>query len=37
MSYIEFIQNLNIIDSEIAKIMYELYLDCLRNQAEDIE
>ena len=29
-SYNEFIQILGLLDTELAKTMYELYLDCLR-------
>lgn len=29
-SYDEFVQRLGLIDTEVAKTMYELYLDCLK-------
>lgn len=34
-SYNEFIKILGIVDTELAKTIYELYLDCLRKQSEE--
>lgn len=34
-SYNEFIQVLGLLDTELLKTMYELYLDCLREQSEE--
>lgn len=34
-SYNEFIVLLRLADTELAKTIYELYLDCLREQSEE--
>lgn len=34
-SYNEFIVLLSLEDTELTKTIYELYLDCLREQSED--
>ena len=34
-SYNEFIQLLKLVDTELVKTIYELYLDCLREQLEN--
>lgn len=33
MSYYEFINKLGLADTELARTIYELYLDCVREQA----